>query len=486
MPRDGNGQYQAPPSSWNPGVNGANATTADFNNLLNDLEAGISQSVSSDGQTPMTGPLDMGNNRITNLAAAIAVTDAVTLGQFQNAAGQWQVFAGTPTFISANSFSVTGDQTATFPLYTRVRTTNTGGTVYGTVISSVFGAVTTVTLVTDNAASLDSGLSAVATGTQTVANPSLPGTQTQTPFRNRIVNGRMRFDLVSQGTAQTITAGQPPRFGTEMFYAQSTGANITAQRIAGSGYEFATRLTGAASVTTTAWGTRIEGQNCTDWVGQQIAVQVPISSSSLTTITWTAYYANAVDDWTSRTLIATGSLTLSTSVATKYFVFNAGANAANGIGIEFTTGPLLGTQTLTFQGAFQAEKGTPTPYEEIDVGEDQARVFRYVYTTYDRAAPATLNASANRRLSLAATSTSPGVCFQISLPVRMRGTPTVTIYNPVGGTIGTMQNESAGTPLGAQVLGSAGVDEISVVNSGGAAAATNTYSIHIFAAARLT
>jgi hypothetical protein len=81
MPRNGAGTYNPPASTWNPGVNGVTATTADFNALLVDLSAAVTQSVSSDGQTPMTGNLPMGNNKITGLTAGTANTDAVNFSQ---------------------------------------------------------------------------------------------------------------------------------------------------------------------------------------------------------------------------------------------------------------------------------------------------------------------------------------------------------------------------------------------------------------------
>lgn len=81
MPRNGAGTYTAPPSTWNPGVNGVTATTADYNAQLTDLSAAITQSVSKDGQTPMTGNLPMGNNKVTGLANGTATTDAAAFGQ---------------------------------------------------------------------------------------------------------------------------------------------------------------------------------------------------------------------------------------------------------------------------------------------------------------------------------------------------------------------------------------------------------------------
>ena len=78
----------------------------------------------------------------------------------------------TPTFVSANSFTLVGDQTATFTKGRRVKTTNTGGTVYSTILNSAFGAVTTVTIVNDSGV-LDAGLSAVSYGIIDGANPSI-------------------------------------------------------------------------------------------------------------------------------------------------------------------------------------------------------------------------------------------------------------------------------------------------------------------------
>lgn len=86
---------------------------------------------------------------------------------------QWLLYAGTPTYLSATSFSVPGDQTGTFQQFRRIKTTNTGGTIYSTIVSAVYGSVTTVT-VTNDSGVLDSGLSAVYLGILTPLNPSVP------------------------------------------------------------------------------------------------------------------------------------------------------------------------------------------------------------------------------------------------------------------------------------------------------------------------
>lgn len=70
-PRDGQGQYSPPLNNWNPAVDGNEADPAGWNQFRDDVSAAISQSVSADGQTLMTGPLNMGGQRIQSLAAPI-------------------------------------------------------------------------------------------------------------------------------------------------------------------------------------------------------------------------------------------------------------------------------------------------------------------------------------------------------------------------------------------------------------------------------
>ena len=109
-------------------------------------------------------------------------SSGVTLGDYitgindfssQVSDDQWTASGLTPTYISTTSFSVTGDQTAALHVGRRLKTVNTGGTIYSTITASVYGSVTTVTVVNDSG-TLDSGLSAVSYGILTTTNPSIP------------------------------------------------------------------------------------------------------------------------------------------------------------------------------------------------------------------------------------------------------------------------------------------------------------------------
>jgi hypothetical protein len=69
MPRNGSGGFSLVSNSFNPAVNGVSATAADWQSLINDVAAAVQQSISADGQTPITGNLQMGGNKLTGLAA---------------------------------------------------------------------------------------------------------------------------------------------------------------------------------------------------------------------------------------------------------------------------------------------------------------------------------------------------------------------------------------------------------------------------------
>jgi hypothetical protein len=90
------------------------------------------------------------------------------------AASQWLPFSGTPTYLSPTSFSVVGDQRATFAIGARVQSNVTAGIAYSQVVGSSFGSgVTTVTLVNTHGV-LDSGLSLVSVGIISPDNTSAP------------------------------------------------------------------------------------------------------------------------------------------------------------------------------------------------------------------------------------------------------------------------------------------------------------------------
>jgi hypothetical protein len=95
MSRNGSGTYTLP--AGNPVVTGTTISSSWANNTMNDLAAALTDSVAADGQTPMTGNLDLNTNKIVNLVAGSVAGDAIEFAQFK-----------TPTFTGNVTMTSTG------------------------------------------------------------------------------------------------------------------------------------------------------------------------------------------------------------------------------------------------------------------------------------------------------------------------------------------------------------------------------------------
>ena len=139
-------------------------------------------------------------------------------------ASEW-ISGTTPTFVSTTSFTLAGDQTATYTVGRRVRTVNSGGTIYSTIVSSVFGALTTVKVRNDSGV-LDSGLSAVSYGIMAATNVSTPqasyNVQPQIGGRLTLVAGQ---PVTSSDIASTILFYTPYLGNTVDIYDGSANWN---------------------------------------------------------------------------------------------------------------------------------------------------------------------------------------------------------------------------------------------------------------------
>ena len=79
MSRNGAGTYNLP--AGNPVVTGTTISTTWANTTLSDMATALTGSVAADGQTPITGNLQMSSNKITGLATGVSATDAVNVAQ---------------------------------------------------------------------------------------------------------------------------------------------------------------------------------------------------------------------------------------------------------------------------------------------------------------------------------------------------------------------------------------------------------------------
>lgn len=244
------------------------------------------------------------------------------------------------------------------------------------------------------------------------------------PFKNRIINGGMAVDQRNAGATQTFTAAAALAYSVDRWYGYCTGANVTGARVAGAtAGQFRYQFTGAASVTAIGFGHRIEQLNSADLSGTTATLSVDLANSVLTTVTWTAYYANSADTFgtlasPTRTQIATGTFTVTSTVTRYNTTISIPSAATTGIEIVFTVGAQTsGTWTI---GNVQLEAGNvSTPFERRSYGQELYLCQRY-YQKNGTAAIGWLRTSKTREVD------RQRHC-QVQLPCQMRVAPTVAI-----------------------------------------------------------
>jgi hypothetical protein len=138
MSRNGAGTYNLP--AGNPVVPATVISTTWANTTLNDMAAALTGSVAADGQTPITGDLQMSSNKITSLGAPVSANDATTKYYVDTAITVATGSLGTMSTQNANNVAITGGTitglSSALPVAsggTGVTTsTGTGATVLGT------------------------------------------------------------------------------------------------------------------------------------------------------------------------------------------------------------------------------------------------------------------------------------------------------------------------------------------------------------------
>jgi hypothetical protein len=134
MPRNGSGVYTLPASSsFNPAVTGQSATAPDWNALAADLAAAMSQSVSSDGQTTITGNMPFAGFRATGLGNPVNAQDAVTQAFLASFGGSYlrgltlSNDSGTPNSVLDIAAGSCADSTNAVPIIGTAFTKSTAG-----------------------------------------------------------------------------------------------------------------------------------------------------------------------------------------------------------------------------------------------------------------------------------------------------------------------------------------------------------------------
>jgi hypothetical protein len=168
MSRNGSGTYNLP--AGNPVITGTTISTTWANTTLTDIGTALTGSVASDGQTPMTGSLNLNTNKIVNLGTPTADQDAATKVYVDTAGGLALLKASNLSDVANATTSRTNLGLGSIATQAASAVAITGGTITGITDLTVADGGTGVSTIAANAVVLGNGTSAI----QTVA-PSTNG-----------------------------------------------------------------------------------------------------------------------------------------------------------------------------------------------------------------------------------------------------------------------------------------------------------------------
>ena len=321
------------------------------------------------------------------------------------------VIAGdTSGSVTLQAQAVSGSTTLTLP------TTN------GTLVTTASGQTLTSPVLTNPSIS-SGGLTFSDSSTQTAA---------ASPYvlKNRIINGDCRIDQRNAGASVSISTGVQT-YVVDRFSVYPLGSGCTAQRVAGiSGFQYALKVTGAASNTQIQIMQKIESLNTYDLINQTITISFYAQASSSKTSSIYFVYPNAVDNYSGYTQINATTFNVTTSSQRFSFTFNAGANAGNGLAIIIADAAYGAGETLTVTG-FQLEIGsTATPFERRLYNQELANCQRYACSNFPTGNAWVQNSGATNSMEIIGAVTNQLQTLNFTFPVTMRASPTITTYSP--------------------------------------------------------
>ena len=437
----------------------------------------------------VTGTLAVANGGTgTATPALVAGTNVTISGTWPNQTINSSGSGGVASFSAGTTgFTPSTASTGVVTLAGTLATTNGGTGLTSFTTKGIPYASSTSALATGSALTFD-GTNLATTGSVSAINTF--------GFKNRIINGAMMIDQRNAAASQTFTAAAALAYAVDRWYGYCTGANVTGQQVAGATTPTVTqnryRFTGAASVTAVGFGQRIEQKNSYDLAGSTCTLSADLAiSATLTTVTWTAYYATTTADTFGSlasptvTSIATGTFTVTSTVTNFSANISVPSAATTGLQILFTVGALTAGLTWTI-GNVQLEKGSvATSFDTRDYGSELIMCQRYYETSYSPGtAPGTTTNVGNVCFCPATTSTSL-YNSQKGFAVSKRAVPTMTSYSGNTGTSGKTYNSSAASDSTVTSFSQTGVLSTGYIVVSAAGGTDNQYNYHFTASAEL-
>ena len=389
MPRNGSGTYQLP--AGNPVVTGTPISSSTQNTTMVDVANALTTSVATDGQTPMTANLTMGNNKLTGLSAGTAAGDSVRYEDLATA-NQTQSFTFYTTAGTAPAFTLT--PVPAIQAYAAGQRFNVTFNALGTVGTNTLAVSSLAAkslkqydeLGIKQPAFIPSGLNTDVEydGTDFILVSPLPPSRRLAP--SFVNSGAMVAQRTTAGTLATSRViGQCDNIGVWASGGAVSGGNIqqTTTGPGTSGYSCLASsviLTGSGQI---SHSIRMEARDAVKYKNKTVSFSVRVMHNVGSAINYTlvAKKPTVADTFTSTTIIATSGATSVLSATDTLLTFNNVAIGDVSNGLELEVQAVCGAVTTKafnateFYVAIEAAAGT---YDAPDYERELAHCQRYL------------------------------------------------------------------------------------------------------------
>jgi hypothetical protein len=186
----------------------------------------------------------------------------------------------------------------------------------------------------------------------------------------------MVIDQRNAGASQSVSNGATV-YTVDRWFMLPIGNAVIGQRVSNGSGGYNYQMTGAASVSSIYFGQRIESANSADMAGQTATLSVSLANSTLTSVAWTAYYANSTDNFGAVTSIASGTFTINSTLTRYSTQISIPSAATTGIQIVFNVGAQT-SGTWTISNAQLEVGSSATPFERRLYNQELANCQRYL------------------------------------------------------------------------------------------------------------
>lgn len=200
----------------------------------------------------------------------------------------------------------------------------------------------------------------------------------QNGFKNRFINPE--FAVRQNPDSPDVTAGAGDTYlSQDQWYARMDAGNVGLSTVVGLGDRLRSLQIRTVTVGNTGFviGQKIEALHTADLKNKNCTVSFNCQATSTRPFTWSVFSASSQDNFATKSLVASGSVTCNSTFGQVSFTFNAGPNAVNGLAVEISVGTMLASEIIILDSMQLEKSSVATEFQSRPIQQELALCQRY-------------------------------------------------------------------------------------------------------------